>query len=106
MSPPVKWKYTGSNPVTRAMFVYIPIRGSKYNDLIYIDKHICSEACHMCYARFLCYTRGWNTLRSKDDVGVVFEKNEVDYSVLLYHCCRLVATDYDKIRGKLDERLL
>lgn len=80
------------------MFIYIILRDNKNNPM-YVDKLICSEACYVCPGRFLCYTREWNTFRSKDDIGVIFEEDEVPWATMLNYRYRLVTTEYDKIIG-------
>lgn len=80
------------------MFVYVVLKDYKNNPK-YIDKYICSDTCHVCRARFLCYTRKWNTFRTEDDFSVIFERDEISWTTILdyCYCCRLVTTDYDKI---------
>ena len=82
------------------MYVYLVLRDSKGNPN-YVEQHICSEACHICWRRFECYTQEWVKLRSNGKPGVVFERNNMPYGFLCEYCGVLTGNKFDKIVGRL-----
>lgn len=78
------------------MYVYSVSRNHA-NLITYIDKHICSEACHICPARFKCYTMEWIKLRRDGKPGIVLEHDKVPYGFLLDNCGRLTSHNFYKV---------